>query len=520
MNGQLARRAITPVLVGLAALAGMLALAHATRHGAGIAPDSASYLEAARNLAAGHGVSTSEDGVSLLPLTRFPPLYPAAIAAIAKLGADPLDAARWLGIVLLGANSVLAGLLVARCAPGARWLPVVGAVLMASSPDVVVIHGAVLSEPLFLFLGFSGLLFLSLHLETRQPRWLLAASFLVALACLTRFVGPSLVATGALALLFFPGARPRRRALDAAAFAAIALLPVCFWTLRNQLLAGEATRRSFAFHPIEGDAFRLALRSVGGWLLAGQLGEVAAWLLGAVLLLCVLRWLARGAPRAGAAAMPRILLWFVPMYLVLLLASISFFDAATPLNSRILSPLLVALLVLAVCGAHAAARGWRSPAPAILAALMALVFTFCFARDTREWIRERAATGGVGFGSLAWRESETMRRVSELPADALVYSNARDAIYALTGRGSRWIPAWVDAETRQPRPDYLAELEEIRAGLRAGNASLVWFDRIDWRWYLPSRPALSQQLPILQVSQLRDGEIWGYDPARDAPGAR
>ena len=514
----LARRAMVPALVGLSALAGMLFLAHATRHGIEIAPDSVSYIEAARNLGAGHGVSTSsDDGAEYRPMTRFPPLYPVAIATIARLGVDSIDAARWLALALLGANVVLLSVLVASSAPGARWLPVVGAVLMTSSPDVARIHGTAQSEPLFLLLGFSGLLFLSLHLETQRGLMLLAGSLLIALAFLTRYAGGALVATGILAILLAPGVRLRRKIIDAAAFASVATLPIAIWALRNQLHGASATGRRFAVHPIGGDAITLAVRSIGQWFLVDDGGEVIAWLLGVGLILCVGHWLRSATARAAAAAMPRILVLFVFAYLIFLVVSISFLDAQTPLNRRILSPVFVATLVLGLCGVRATIRPGRGSVPAILAALLALIFTFAYARDTSQWVRDRAATGGVGFGSLAWRQSETMRRVMELPADARVYSNARDAIYILTGRVTRWIPAWVDAETREPRPGYAPLLEEIRAALRGEDASLVWFDLVFWRWYLPTRSELYQQLPIRRVSKLQDGEIWKYDPSRDAP---
>ncbi len=509
---------MVPGLVALSAISGMLLLAHATQHGIGVAPDSVSYLEAARNLAAGRGITTAEgDGAELRPLTRCPPLYPAALAAIAQLGPDSLDAARWLNLVLLGANVVLVSVLVARCAPGAHWLPVVGAVLMASSPEIAMLHGTALSEPLFLLLGFSGLLFLSLQLETPNGLRLLATSLLIAAASLTRYVGGALIATGIFAILLAPNARPHRRVKDAAVLAAIATLPIAIWALGNRLGGASATGRSFAFHPIGADALELAVGSVGEWLLARRVGAAPAWLLAAGLLLCTLHWLASGAARAAGAALPRILALFVVAYLFLLLASICFFDAATPLNGRILSPVLVAMLVLALGGVRARIRAGRSSIPVILAASLALIFSIGYARESSQWARERAAVGGAGFGSLGWRSSETMRRVAELPANARIYSNGRDAIFLLTGRPTRWIPAPVDAETRQPRPGYAPELEEIRAALRAEDVSLVWFDLISWRWYLPSLPELFQRLPIRRESRLRDGEIWGYDPSRDAP---
>ena len=203
---------------------------------------------------------------------------------------------------------MLVSLLIARCAPGSRWLPVVAAVLMASSPEIATLHGIALSEPLFLLLGFSGLLLLSLHLETPKGRTLLAASLLIALAFLTRYLGGALVATGVLAILLAPNARPQRTVKEAAAFAAIATLPIALWALHNRLGGASATGRRFAFHPIGADAIPLAIGTFGNWLLVQHVGAAAAWLLAAGLLLCILHWLASGAvTRRGAAADPRAL---------------------------------------------------------------------------------------------------------------------------------------------------------------------------------------------------------------------
>ena len=505
-----AHRAPAAWLALLAALGGVLMLAQATRHGVGITPDSVVYLEAAQNLAAGRGLATADEGAELRPLTHFPPGYPVAIALVAGMGPAFPDAARWLALALLGANVVLVALLIARSAPGARWLPAIGAGLVAGSPEMAMLHGAALSEPLFLLLGFSGLLLLARHLEQPGNAALLAAALAIGLAALTRYIGLALVGTGLLAVLLPPNLPARRRVRDAAVFAAASLLPVAAWALRNRIAGASATGRSFAFHPISPEAIALAASSAGEWLLAGQVGAVAAGLLAAGLLMCALHWLATGAARAP---LPRILALFVPVYLLLLVASICFLDAATPLGGRILSPLLIALLVLTLCGVGDRIRARRSFA--IPAALLALMLAAGYARETTAWVRERAAQGGAGFGSLAWRESPTIQRVAQLPPGVRIYSNARDALLVLTGRTTFWLPSPVDAETRRPRAGYLAELEQIRSGLRAKDTALVWFDGVFWRWYLPTGPDLQTRLPIRLETRLPDGEIWGYDPGRD-----
>jgi len=81
-------------------------------------PDSMLYVDAARNVAAGRGlvsniVGLNQPGVSLddalpVPFITYAPLYPFAIAGVARLGPEAAEAALlvavlgWLAIVLLG----------------------------------------------------------------------------------------------------------------------------------------------------------------------------------------------------------------------------------------------------------------------------------------------------------------------------------------------------------------------------------------------------------------------------------
>ncbi len=63
-------------------------------------PDSSAYIEAARNLLAGHGLVLTPKAIQYdleyEPLQLFPPGYPLLIALIAALGLPPADVALWL----------------------------------------------------------------------------------------------------------------------------------------------------------------------------------------------------------------------------------------------------------------------------------------------------------------------------------------------------------------------------------------------------------------------------------------
>ena len=147
----MSRRLIFALLL-LSLLAVALVLL-ATRFGIGVTPDSTVYLEAARNLLNGRGlIALAADG-ELRPMTHYPPLYSSLLALIGLGHVSIAGAARWLQAILFGANVLLVGLVIARSARNSFWLPMVGALLMLTAPDVVAIHTLALTEPLFILLA-------------------------------------------------------------------------------------------------------------------------------------------------------------------------------------------------------------------------------------------------------------------------------------------------------------------------------------------------------------------------------
>ena len=100
-RGRYDRRGTALGIAALALLGVGLALA-ASRHGVGASPDSVVYIGVARNLLAGRGLTEPFGALVDTPLTRYPPLYPALLAAGGPLGLDPLATARWISALLFG----------------------------------------------------------------------------------------------------------------------------------------------------------------------------------------------------------------------------------------------------------------------------------------------------------------------------------------------------------------------------------------------------------------------------------
>src|SRR5258708_25154977 len=96
-------------IVLLVAFAGMM---FATRSGAGLTPDSLTYINAARQLMQGQPLTEIPGNGKADPYTHFPPLFPVLMAIISTLlRTDPLQAGQYINCLLFRLNPLLVPLL-------------------------------------------------------------------------------------------------------------------------------------------------------------------------------------------------------------------------------------------------------------------------------------------------------------------------------------------------------------------------------------------------------------------------
>jgi hypothetical protein len=514
------RQRVLWVGVIFVSLAGAAVMLTSTRLGIGASPDSVIYIGAARNLLAGRGLTVPFGSQLDGPLTHYPPLYPALLAGLGALTGDPAAAARWLAAALFGANVLLVAGMVAASRPTANWAPLAGAGLVLVAPAMVSLHSMAWSEPLFLLLGFSGLLLLAVYQEWGRWPVLLAAGGLLGLATLTRYAGVAFVAAGVLALVFLPGRVLRARLSAGLALGAVGLAPLLAWLGHNLALAGSATSRQLIFHPIGLSHARQALNTLAGWLLlpleagaAVKLGVPLA-LAGGIAAIAIWQWRqpesATRSSGLGAAltAWPA-LMWllasFSLVYVIFLAGSVSFVDANTPLDDRILSPLYVAGVVVAAWLAGIAwpqARRARWPAGAMLA--LCAAFAALSAGRSAGWL----AAGyrqGIGFNSAAWLASPSLMQLQELPESSMLYSNAPEVIYLHTGRGVYRIPRQFNVVNQTVNDDYPAELAMMAQ--RLGADGVVYFAVVPSSSG-PSEAELVEALTLRELAQTTDGTLY------------
>src|SRR4030042_5336552 len=156
------------------ALAGLIAPLYATAWGGGISPDSTQYVEGARSLLRGEGISAPDGDGAPRPITLWPPFMSLLLAAPGLVGLEPAEAGRWLIALLFACNVLLVGHVLARTTRNSAWAAWVSAALILLSPDLFEVHAWIWSEPAFIFLTLAGCAGLAAYLQQPSLRrsWL------------------------------------------------------------------------------------------------------------------------------------------------------------------------------------------------------------------------------------------------------------------------------------------------------------------------------------------------------------
>src|SRR4030095_7547251 len=259
----------------LISIIGVLLVLRATPNGLGLSDDSIAYIAGARSMASGEGYREAWLA-SDQPVTHFPPSFPSVLAFFGLFGVDPLHAVRWVNAVLFGLNAALLGILSWRMTPSLT-AGLILAALFVTSGEMFQIHAVAMSEPLFIFLSLLSFWMFDLYVE-RLPSpsekwggsegwlWLIACGTFVGMAYLTRYAGLALVATFVVAL-FILHKTWRKRFVSIGIFLESVLPWFLTWSLRNWLVAGNTTNRTFAWHPLTSENIRTGLRVFSGFFI-------------------------------------------------------------------------------------------------------------------------------------------------------------------------------------------------------------------------------------------------------------
>jgi len=488
----------------LIAVAGTFLILKTTPEGMGLSDDSIAYIAGARSILAGNGYRESwlnSNG----PVTHFPPGFSSVLAFFGLFGLDPLRGTRFVNALLFGVNAGLLGILAWRMTPSLT-AGLVLALLFISNGEMLPVHSMAMSEPLFIFFSLLSLWMFDLYFErypspfgtsARKGRgqgegwlWLLLCAAFTGMTYLTRYSGLALVATYVVALFLLHGDWKKR-------FTSIGIFLAGFipwalgWTIRNRIVAENATNRALFWHPIPAENWTGAFRVFSSFFIpveswrkvifqAGIIPWVTGIIIGAVLVWTLFKgWKFFSKPHqpskeAGSGndskpVIPFTAALYMFAYISSTLASMTLFDAATRFEVRIIAPVFVCLLILLVYFGV-----WlKNKNRVVVVVLTVILLGFSFYKQSTvfaHWSR-----GGIGYASFQWYDSQAMAFLRTLPEDVAIYTDEPAAVYLYTGRGSYVLPDRYDGATAQVRAGFEEGVKRLQAEVNEGRAVLAFF---------------------------------------------
>lgn len=471
----------------------------ASTWGLGITTDSITYIEGARSLVK-H--STFND----IP-SHYPPFYFLQIAFFSLAGNDILFTTRVLHVVTIFFHTAIVGyILYTVTEKNLIWL-ILGLLVFSTSPTVLQIHAMAWSEASYALLSSLGLFILSRYNDYHLSiRWLAFSSILIAFAFFTRYAGITVLISGFLFLLFFPKSSLKQRSISCLYYISISSSLILLWVGRNVVLADSATGRHFSYHPIPLEKLKQGIQTVSSWF---QIPPQNAYLLLAVILSLIFALvIIYDFEKKRHSSLLELSLIYIGVYISFIIFSISVFDFLTPLDQRILYPIFEPLLFvfIIVLSKIVNAVKWKRIYFTLVIGVLVHLSILQFLQQ--EKIISSLEKNGVGFSSREWTHSKTLDYIKDIPVSTTIYTNGPDPIQLYLGRKSIMIPKVIHPLTNKTNPEYVNEMKNMQEHLLDGNAILVFFDNITWRWYLPTIEEVLNKIPLQKVFDSQDGDIF------------
>ncbi|MCJ7433659.1 MAG: glycosyltransferase family 39 protein [Anaerolineales bacterium] len=448
------------LLLGLISIFGVWLLLYSTPEGLGLNDDSIAYISGARGILSGEGYRELWL-VSKGYLIHFPPGFSGMLAAIGFITRiDPLRIARVMNALFFGGNASLLGLLCWR-GTKSKLAAIFLAALFVATPAFLRIHSNAMSEPQYIFLTLITILLFDIYFERGQIIWLITSGLIVSVAYLTRYAALALIATILFSLLILHQDW-RTRLTRSAIFLASAFPLIAAWSIRNEIAGGSVTNRSAGWHPITAENANTGMREFSEFLVPfgywrRALDKIPDFysniLILAVLILLVwivisgMRYFFQPTVAPRPSLIPFVNGLYILGYFSSLVITMTVFDPATKFQLRIVAPIFVSFLLLAVfVGAYLARKNIAVKSLMVVIAL----FFFSLFSYAQKQTADELSRGGQLYASYRWYDSTILARVRQLPPDVTIHTNQLEAVYLYTNRACALLPGEDSmAETQQ-----------------------------------------------------------------------
>jgi hypothetical protein len=482
----------------MAAIIGFVLIQIFSKHsGIGVSPDAVTYLSTARHLAEGKGFLSFDN----LPMVDFPIFYPLFLAAISFFTRlDPLVYGAWTNGILFAMLLYLSGGIMNGFYKSNGWYKRILICCILLSPAIQEVYSYLWSETIFLLLIFLFIICISNYLRHTNWKWLFISTVICAIACLTRYAGVFLVATGVCIIFFNDGISWRRRIIHCLLFGISSILLLLINIIRNFLLTGLA----MGPRPKNDTGFLSILEYFGGvlcdWLLIER-NPVLAFMLIFIVFAAFTLTIVFTYHRKKKDFRFEYIMAITGLTYSLFMLITSTLIRYEQFTNRLLSPMLIPLLwslswwIPALISRLTVQMKWVTGFVCLLAAAWFMNTQLAADWEYFDGVKD---AGMPGYREDPFVQSEIVRFVEKnkggFDPRFQIYSNAGEAVYFITGLPARQLPFEVF-------PAKLQQYYDLK------NSYLVWFRDLD----NPEMPGLNTILKnknMVLVKQLSDGALY------------
>lgn len=479
-------------------------------NGPGISPDSTIYFAVAKNILAGNGFYYGEFSVA-----HYPPLYSILLAIVGLFNnGDLLQAARLLHAALFGINLCLIIFVVQKCTNNSFWASIFAALIFLFSAPLILIYSMGWSESSFTIFSLGTLILLSYYSRKPSTKWLVVTSIVCGLAIATRYIGVVLLPAIAISILFWGNRTVKDKFLDTFIAMVISCFPISVWMVSNLIMTQSATDRTLTKHLFGLEHIKSLIETMYYYIFPIQASD---WIQGllifgilTVFVFSTFKIFSQKDSYFEANSIGFILLslclTFFIMYIAFLMISISFFDAHTPLDFRILAPAYLTLIIAFITLTW---RLFQSSEQKIIKKgflILALVSIILNSRPAISRIID-IHNNGLGYSSVSWRNSEIIHYLKSVPLNENIYTNGVDVLRFWTGKEAMVLPQKIFGTTLRPNQNYKEQIKFLCEDVREGKAIIIYFTNVN-RPYLPELGELINKCDISPLMELSDGIIF------------
>jgi hypothetical protein len=374
------------------------------------------------------------------------------------------------------------------------------------SPGLLEIYTYLWSETLFILEILLFVIAFGRYLQTHTLKSLLWVAIITAIACITRYVGITIIGTGGLMLLLdneLPWSNWKKKIGHMFFYGGISIVLL----VANLILNSSSTGLSTGTREPSITPFAENLHFVGtvfcDWGALGTGSYPFAILIAAVIMLALTATLLWKAFKGRINNYENIVIAFAIVYglFIVIWASIQRFER---INSRLLAPVFIPLLIACTCWVPDVLSLIRSKGKYVLAGVaVVLMLTFEYFTYQTDWQRydDENDYGVPGYSDDDWNKSEFVvylkQHTNIFKPGIPVYTDADEAVYLFTGMSS----------TLLPHKFFKADVQKFYARKQF---YLIWFDNLSNPELLGIQDILKNK-KLVKIGSAKEGEVFYYN---------